>query len=75
MKPLSFLLLASLVGLFIGAVAGSILDTVFHIHFFSKDLLTESLKLDFYIIKIEMQLTPASLLGLVVTGYLVIKKG
>jgi hypothetical protein len=59
----------------IGAVAGSIIDSIFAIDFFGKFLLKEALSFKFYIIKIEMQLTPASLLGSVAFVYFVIKRG
>jgi len=62
-------------GLLIGAVSGVLFDKVFGIHLLGLNLLKEALILEFYIIKIEIQITPASLIGLVVSGYLVIKKG
>jgi hypothetical protein len=61
-------------GVFLGAVLGSILDSLLHISLFSK-FLHAPFQVEFYIIKIEIQLTPASLIGGVVTGILVIKKG
>lgn len=69
------LLLSCFLGLLAGAVFGVILDKILSTQFFSKELLKEAFRLEFYIIKIEMQLTPASLFGLVVSGYLGIKKG
>lgn len=68
-------LLALVLGLFIGAVAGNLVDRVLDLHFFSNFILKEPIRFELYIIKIEIQLTPASLAGMVVTGYLVIKKG
>ncbi|MDX1961367.1 MAG: hypothetical protein SFU98_22550 [Leptospiraceae bacterium] len=69
------LLLVTFLGLLIGAVAGSILDSLLSMNFFGKELLKEAASFQFYIIKIEMQLTPASLIGSVVFAYLVIKRG
>jgi len=68
-------LLAIGLGLLIGAVSGVLLDKIFGVHLLGSNLLKEALILEFYIIKIEIQITPASLIGLVVSGYLVIKKG
>ena len=68
-------LLAIGLGLLIGAVSGVLLDKIFGVHLFGANLLKEALFIEFYIIKIEIQITPASLVGLVVSGYLVIKKG
>ena len=62
-------------GLLIGAVLGVLLDKLFGSQVFSLPLLKDAFLLEFYIIKIEIQLTPASLFGFVVSGYLVIKKG
>jgi hypothetical protein len=69
------LLLALVLGLFIGAVCGVLIDRVVGFSFLSYPLLSKPYSLSFYIIQIEIQITPASLIGLVVTGYLVIKKG
>jgi hypothetical protein len=68
-------LLAIGLGLLIGAVSGVLIDKIFGLHMLGANLLKEALILEFYIIKIEIQITPASLIGLVVSGYLVIKKG
>ena len=68
-------LLASVLGLFIGAVTGVILDKFIGKEFFSIFLLQEAIRLELYIIKVEIQLTPASLAGLVVTAYFALKKG
>lgn len=69
------LILALLLGLFIGAVAGAIIDKVLGTAIFSLALFKEPIILELYIIKVEVQLTPASLVGLVATGYFVLKKG
>jgi hypothetical protein len=68
-------LLAICLGLLIGAVSGVLIDKIFGVHLLGSNLLKEALILEFYMIKIEIQITPASLIGLVVSGYLVIKKG
>ncbi|MCX7999099.1 MAG: hypothetical protein N3A69_09145 [Leptospiraceae bacterium] len=54
---------------------GIILDRIFGVSLFAYPILSEPWGLNFYIIKIEVQLTPASLLGMAVIGYLVMKKG
>lgn len=69
------LFLVLILGVFIGAVSGIILDNIFKINFFSMFLFDEPFVLELYIIKVGIQLTPASLIGLVVTGYLALKKG
>ncbi len=69
-----FLLVAGM-GLLIGAVLGVLLDRLLGSSLFSLPLLKDAFLIEFYIIKIEIQITPASLLGFVVSGYLVIKKG
>jgi len=56
-------------------VAGALVDKILNLHMLSKYLLREAISFELYIIKIEIQLTPAALVGMVVTGYLVIKKG
>jgi len=69
------LLLVLFLGLLAGAVAGVVLDRLFGTLLLSKFLLSEPLLLELYIIKVEIQLTPASLVGLVASGYLALKKG
>ncbi len=68
-------IIALVLGLFIGAVAGVLVDKILNLHLLSKFILKEAISFELYIIKIEIQLTPAALVGMVVTGYLVIKKG
>ncbi len=62
-------------GLLLGAVAGSALDKILAISIFNKSLLAQPLSFEFYIIQVGIQLTPASLIGLVVVLFLVLKKG
>jgi len=69
------LFLVLVLGLFIGAISGIILDRLIGIHFFSMFLFDQPFVLELYIIKVGIQLTPASLIGIVVTGYLALKKG
>jgi uncharacterized transporter YbjL len=69
------LFLVLILGLFVGAVAGKILDHVFSTEFLSVFLFDKPFELELYIIKVGIQLTPASIIGLVVSGYLALKKG
>lgn len=69
------LLIVLILGLFVGAVAGIILDRLLGIQFFSKFLFDEPFVLELYLIKVGIQLTPASIIGFVVSGYLALKKG
>ncbi|WCL48737.1 hypothetical protein O4O04_15715 [Leptospira sp. GIMC2001] len=67
--------LVLILGLFVGAISGILLDRIFGIQFFSVFLFAEPFVLELYIIKVGIQLTPASIIGLVVSGYLVLKRG
>ncbi|PJZ69215.1 hypothetical protein CH373_14745 [Leptospira perolatii] len=67
--------LAIILGTLVGAVAGVILDHLLGLSFFSKGLLKEAFSLELYVIKVEIQFTPASLFGLVATLFFVLKKG
>lgn len=69
------LLVVLVLGLFIGAVSGAIIDKLTGKEFLSVYLLKEAIVLELYIIKVEIQLTPASIIGLVVTAYFALKKG
>lgn len=69
------ILLVLVLGLFVGAVSGVIIDRLFQVDFFSKGLFSEPFQLELYIIQVGIQLTPASIIGLVVSGYLALKKG
>ena len=71
-RSISFTFLVLVLGLFIGAVAGSLLSRVFGIDFLNHSLFgTLTVARDFYLIKtLELQLTPAGLLGLVLAGWL-----
>ena len=69
---ISFIVLVLVLGLFIGAVAGSLVSRVFGVDFLNYSLFgTFTMARDFYLIKtLELQLTPASLVGLVLAGWL-----
>lgn len=69
------LFLILILGLFVGAVAGVILDRLIQVEFFAKELFDKPFTLELYIIQVGIQLTPASIIGLVVSGYLALKKG
>ncbi|EMY76584.1 hypothetical protein LEP1GSC060_0376 [Leptospira weilii serovar Ranarum str. ICFT] len=56
-------------------MTGVILDRLTGVSFFSSYLLREAIKFELYVIKVEIQFTPASLMGLVATLYFVLKKG
>ncbi|EKS10299.1 hypothetical protein LEP1GSC171_3082 [Leptospira santarosai str. HAI1380] len=56
-------------------MTGVILDRLTGVSFFSSYLLQEAIQIELYVIKIELQFTPASLIGLVATLYFVLKKG
>ncbi|EPG74987.1 hypothetical protein LEP1GSC058_1575 [Leptospira fainei serovar Hurstbridge str. BUT 6] len=67
--------LAIVLGSLAGAVVGVLLDRLLGVHFLSVYLLQEAVRLELYVIKVEVQVTPASLLGLVATLFFVLKKG
>ena len=69
------LIILLILGLFIGAVSGVIIDKLLGKEFLSVYLLKQAITLELYIIKVEIQLTPASIIGLVVTAYFSLKKG
>jgi len=74
----TFVLFVLILGLFIGAVFGSLVHQVFGLEFLNRPIFSNPLKIaeDFYIIKkLELQLTPASILGLVVAGWFLYKRG
>jgi hypothetical protein len=79
MKKLSvsFVVLMLLLGTWGGAIAGSLLSRVFGLDFLVVELLPgRGIQVrDFYILKnLELQLNPAALIGLVVTGWLLYRK-
>ncbi|EQA47052.1 hypothetical protein LEP1GSC050_0751 [Leptospira broomii serovar Hurstbridge str. 5399] len=67
--------IAIVLGYLAGAVVGVLLDRLLGVHFLSVYLLQEAVRLELYVIKVEVQVTPASLLGLVATLFFVLKKG
>ena len=65
-------------GLLIGTVSGSILEQVFGLGVLNQPLMDTSYGLieDFYLInRLDIRLTPAGLLGLIATVWLLYKKG
>ena len=79
MKKLSvsFAVLMLLLGTLGGAIAGSLISRVFGLDFLVLELLPgHGIRIrDFYILKnLELQLTPAALIGLVVMGWLLYRK-
>ncbi|TGN21065.1 hypothetical protein [Leptospira idonii] len=69
------LILVLFLGLMAGAVAGVVIDKLLGTAFLSKFLFESPVSFELYIVKVEIQLTPASLVGLVASGYLALKKG
>lgn len=74
-SQIALTILVVFLGMLVGAVAGVVLDKFLGMGFFSKELLQTPWFLQFYVIKVELQLTPASLLGIVVSAYFALKKG
>ncbi|MCB1326149.1 MAG: hypothetical protein KDK35_13010 [Leptospiraceae bacterium] len=78
---IGFVLIVLVLGLLIGAVLGSLIEQVFGLTWLNVELFGEPLLLadDFYIVKrLEVQLTPGALLGLLASGYYLyrrVKKG
>ncbi len=69
---ISFVLAVLVLGLLIGAVAGSLLERIFGLGFLNLGLFTDPVTLirDFYVItKLEIQLTSGGLLGFVIAAY------
>ncbi|EPG67359.1 hypothetical protein EHQ27_02065 [Leptospira wolffii] len=69
------IVLAVFLGYLVGAAVGFLIDRPLGGPFFSAYLLQEPLRLELYLIKVEVQVTPASLIGLVATLFFVLKKG
>ncbi len=70
---ISFIILVVILGVFIATVLGSLLSQVFGLDFLNYSIFGRGLKVaeDFYILKtLELRITPAGLLGLVLTGWL-----
>lgn len=74
---ISFVLVVLFLGAFAGSVIGSLLDQMLQLELFDYNLTDGWLRIEsFYLIQIlEVRLTPASLLGLVLTGVFLYKKG
>lgn len=72
-NSISFIILVLLLGLLIGAVTGSLVSRIFGLEFINRPLFSTPLHVaeNFYIIKnLELQPTPASLLGFVIAVWL-----
>ncbi|MEQ8353510.1 MAG: hypothetical protein RH862_18690 [Leptospiraceae bacterium] len=75
---ISFAILTIILCAFLGSVAGSLLHRVFGLAFLDFSLTGEPLTVakDFYIIKIlEVTVTPGALIGVLLGGWLLYKKG
>ena len=75
---ISFVILALTLGLWIGGVAGSLLHRVFGLEILDVSLFGDSLNLisNFYLItRLEVRITPAAVLGFIITAILLYKKG
>ncbi|MBI3394827.1 MAG: hypothetical protein HY042_03230 [Spirochaetia bacterium] len=74
--PISFVIIALFLGMFVGAVAGSLAYQVFGLELLNKPLgSTWRVAEDFYLIKrLEVQITPGSVLGLLITGWLIYRR-
>ncbi|GIX42655.1 MAG: hypothetical protein KatS3mg129_2388 [Leptospiraceae bacterium] len=75
---ISFIVLLLLLSGFLGAVMGSLLDTVFGLSFLNYELLPgKGIEInDFYILrKLNLQLTPATFIGIGIALYFIYKHG
>jgi predicted membrane chloride channel (bestrophin family) len=74
---ISFVLVVLILGWFAGSVVGSFLDQMLQARLFDISLTGSWLRIEnFYLIQIlELRLTPAGLLGLVLAGVFLYKKG
>lgn len=75
---ISFAIIVLLLGLLIGAVTGSLLHQIFGLEILNRSLLEHPVPVaeNFYVFsRLELQLTPAGLLGFVAAAYLLYKKG
>jgi len=75
---ISFVIVVLILGLLIGTVSGSLLEQVFGLDVLNQPLLDTSHGLieSFYLInRLDIRLTPAGLIGLIITIWLLFKKG
>jgi predicted membrane chloride channel (bestrophin family) len=73
---ISFVILLLLLSGFLGAIMGSLLETVFGLSFLNYELLPKNgIEIeDFYILKkLNLQLTPATLIGIMIAIYFLYK--
>ena len=75
---ISFVIVVLFLGLLIGTVSGSLLEQVFGLNVLNQSLLetSDGLINDFYLInRLDIRFTPAGLMGLLLTIWLLYKKG
>ncbi|MDH5655467.1 MAG: hypothetical protein OEZ34_06135 [Spirochaetia bacterium] len=75
---ISFIFVVLILGFMIGTVSGSLLDQIFGLSVLNQSLFGESYQLinNFYLIKrLDVKLTPAGLIGLGISIWLLYKKG
>lgn len=75
---ISFIVVALVLGSMIGAVAGSLLAQVFGLDILNSSIMGEYSPVleDFYIVEsLQIRVTPAALLGFIITVALLYKKG
>lgn len=75
---ISFVILILILGMLIGSVGGSLIQQVFGYEFLNRALPERPLVLieNFYLVhRLELVLTPGALLGLVISGIYLYKKG
>ncbi len=74
---ISFIILMLLLGFLLGAVMGSLIETIFGLSFLNRNILPNGgweIK-DFYVIrKLNLQITPASILGVIISIYFLYKQ-
>lgn len=73
-EQISDLLISLILGLLVGAVLGVISDRLIGEQIFSRHLLKKPIIFEIYIMKLEIQLSPGALAGLLVVSYLALKK-
>lgn len=75
---ISFVILALILGLFIGAVTGSLIHQVFGLTMLNTPMFGQSFTVaeNFYILKrLEVELSPAAVIGFIITALILYKKG
>jgi hypothetical protein len=75
---ISFVFVTLILGLFLGTVMGSLLSQVFGMDFLNRSIFGQSITMaeNFYVFKrLDITITPASLIGLILTIVFLYKKG